>query len=126
MELQEQGEPFITAYGEAPLVVLTEYGPGGQRVRATIVRPRELNHIAAGGSWNEAHWELFNQLLSDYMNLDRNRANLDKAHLARLFQLDTMRADGTLRLIAGIARAGFPPELHGDQLPAPTRIETGG
>ncbi len=124
MTMQEQAEPFITAYGEAPLVVLTEYGPDGQRVRATIVRPRELKQLASGNSWNEAHWELFNQLLSEYMNLDRNRAHLDKRHLERLFHLDTMRADGTLRLIASIARAGFPPEMHGEHLPAPVRIET--
>lgn len=126
MTMQEQAEPFITAYGESPLVVLTEYGQGGQGVRATIVRPRELNQLASGTSWNQAHWELFNQLLSEYMNLDRNRAQLDERHLKRLFHLDTLREDGTLRLIAGIAKAGFPPELHGDHLPAPTRIETPG
>lgn len=124
--MQQQSEPFITAYGESPLVVLTEYSQVGQQVRATVVRPQELNQMANGVNWTEAHWELFNQLLSEYMNLDRHRSQLDGRHLQRLIHLDALRDDGTLRLIAGIARAGFPPELHDEGQPAPTRIEQPG
>lgn len=113
--------PFITAYGEAPLVVLTEHC-GPDQLRASVVRPPELAQTAQGRSWAEAHWELFNTLLAEYMNLDRNRLLLSPRHLSRLIELDGLRDDGTLKLIASIARQGFPPELHGDGPPAPPWI----
>lgn len=122
---QADTAPFITAYGEFPLVVMTEFG-SRQQVCARVVRPRGLNLIGSGHSWDEAHWALFNALLSEYMNLDRNRSQLGPLHLQQLFQLDGLRDDGTLKLIAGIARSGFPPELHGDGRSAPIRVELPG
>lgn len=125
MSNQEHGEltPFITAYGEFPLVVLTEFAGSGGQVCARVVRPRELNALGSGSSWDEAHWALFNALLSDYMNLDRNRTQLGPARQQQLFQLDCLRDDGTLRLIASIARSGFPPGLQADGSAAPPRVE---
>lgn len=117
-------EPFITAYGEHPLVVMTEFTEGAVRAHACIVRPPELRTLGSGGNWNEAHWDLFNALLSDYMNLDRNRNQLGPENQKRLFHLDCLRDDGTLSLIAAIARSGFPPELHATGVAAPTRIES--
>lgn len=115
--------PFITAYGESPLVVLTEFGSSPGQVCARVVRPRELNLLGSGHSWDEAHWALFNALLSEYMNLERNRSQLGPVHQQQLFQLDCLRADGTLRLIASIARSGFPPELHAESQRGPSRVE---
>lgn len=117
--------PFITAYGESPLVVCTEFCAGG-RVRASIVRPRNLHQLAMGRSWSEAHWELFNVLLGEYMNLDRNRSQLGPGHMGRLFELDCLKEDGTLKLIATIARSGFPAGLHDGTQTAPVRIELPG
>ncbi len=118
--------PFITAYGESPLVVLTEFGSSAQQVCARVVRPKELNLLGSGQSWDEAHWALFNALLSEYMNLERNRSQLGSLHQQQLFMLDTLRDDGTLKLIASIARSGFPPELHADGRAAPVRVEMPG
>ncbi len=128
MHTDEAGSegPFITAYGEHPLVVMTEFAPGSGRALACIVRPPELRTLGSGANWNEAHWDLFNALLSDYMNLDRNRSQLDPENQRRLFHLDCLRDDGTLRLVAAIARSGFPPELHHPGVAAPTRIESPG
>jgi len=109
---QKKTTPFITAYGEFPLVVMTEFGRLPEQVSARVVRPRELALLGSGRSWEEAHWVLFNALLSEYMNLERNRTQLNERHQQQLFQLDCLRADGTLRLIAGIARHGFPEALH--------------
>jgi len=106
-------QPFITAYGEAPLVTLTEFAEGSGTARAgvhvRVVRPRELAAAASGRSWPEAHWELFNVLLSEYMRLDGQRAHLEQRSAERLFLFEALKDDGTLALIASIARSGFPP-----------------
>lgn len=119
-------QPFITAYGEAPLVVLTEFGGSGRPVHARVVRPRELGTAAVGGSWPEAHWELFNVLLSEYMQLERQRGQLAGRHAERLFMLDALKDDGTLSLIASIARSGFPPEFTDGTTAAPFSVSDQG
>lgn len=102
-------QPFITAYGDAPLVILTEFRDA--LVHARVVRPREFRAAASGGSWPEAHWALFNTLLGEYMNLERRRGQLNMELAEQLFLFDALKDDGTLALIASIARSGFPPEF---------------
>lgn len=119
-------DPFITAYGPHPVVVMTEFGADAEAVHACIVRPRCLSSHTSGPSWHQAHWQLFNSLLSEYMNLDRNRSQLGPELLLRLLTLDELRDNGTLKLLAAIARSGFPPELHEAGLRAPVRIDAPG
>lgn len=105
-------EPFITAYGDYPLVVMTEPDGKGMACTASIVRPRRVFLHGSGRTWPDAHWDLFNSLLSEYAFLDRNRGQLRPERLVLLGELDAMREDGTLALIAAIARRGFPPGMR--------------
>ncbi len=111
-------EPFITAYGESPLVVLTEaFGPAGV-CSARVVRPRGIRLCGTGRTWPDAHWDLFNRLVSEFMTLNRHREGLDPGRLALLAELDYLRADGTLDLVASIARRGMPGATAGPARPA--------
>ncbi len=101
--------PFLTAYGNGPVVVLTETVSDVWTARVT--RPAGLPARGSGRSWADAHWDLFNTLITEFVNLDRNRQRLDPARLLRLAELDVLRADGTLDLLASIARRGFPQEV---------------
>src|SRR5699024_12752071 len=76
--------------------------------------------------WPEAHWELFNVLLSEYMQLERQRGQLAGRHAERLFMLDALKDDGTLSLIASIARSGFPPEFTDGTTAAPFSVSDQG
>ena len=119
-------EPFITAYGEHPVVVMTEIASTDGQVHASVVRPQCLRSLASGVTWHEAHWQLFNGLLTEYMNLDRNRSQLGPDSMLRLAQFDELKHDGTLKLLAAIARGGFPPGLATAEQSAPSRVEAGG
>ncbi len=111
-------EPFITAYGDNPLVVLTEAFTAAGVCCARVVRPRGIRLSGTGRSWPDAHWDLFNRLVSEFMTLDRLREGLDPVRLALLTELDHLRADGTLDLVASIARRGMPGATSGPAGPA--------
>lgn len=99
--------PFLSIYGSAPLVVLTEKLTGQDFYLASVASPPRLGWHGAGRSWFDAHWDLFNSMIQEYAFLRLNRSRLGPHRLADLIRLEQLALSGTLTELNRILTEGF-------------------
>jgi hypothetical protein len=99
-------EPFLSTYGATPVVVMTEKLAGQSMFLASVSSPSQLGWHGSGRTWQDAHWDLFKQMVQEFSFLNRNRNRLGPNRLRDLVHLEYLAHDGTLEVLARIVAEG--------------------
>lgn len=91
---------FLSVYGTAPLVVLTEKLPERNLYLASVPSPSQHSWYGSGRTWQAAHQDLFKNVMQEFGALSRSQNRLTPDRMLDLDHLQFLAHDGTLAELA--------------------------